>query len=939
MMLSGAAGAATLGEAEVRSYLGAPLYLRIPVSAAAGEMVDAACFAVIGERNLATTGADYQLTLVETRAGRFLQIRGNGNANEPILRLNVRSGCEDDAKVIREYAVLLDPPPSITAPAGAASAAGTTSGSTPSTVASTAAPTIPGAAPPAPNPAIKPSEGRWTAYDNDTLASIATGIYPKLPAMQAQYIDSLKRLNPAVSMLDDNAPLPAGSQLVLPDLRALSSLAAKSNNAKPAAASTAAQAKPAPAKAKPASAEKPAQASPAPVKTIEPKPAPAKAPATAATPPAPIEKPAAEKSPKAQKPAVATAVVTKPATPAPIEKPAKAPAPAPASAPPAPAAAPASKPVAGKPRDDGFHLRLSGAEMDLSRAKGVTEKQRAQLREKQLLLDADDQVSAMLALKNTVKQLEQRLNEMQLKMSASTQVPAKAAPTAPAPTPAPAPAPQAAAQPSPASKPATPPAAVSVTPEAAAAMKGATVTTEKSVAATEPSPPSPPPARQPAIKPVLETEKSVARPSGPPSGDDALALDSPWVLGGGAAGFLLLLTGWWFWRGKRSKVYTGPIPHHAMPVAEPTPEAPISDQLPAVTDRHDSEHEAPTGDVAPYSPRLARQMANLSAAPTSATASAPSPVSVPSSVPEPMGEEAAASIDEIFELDQMPAMPAMPAAPSSGAPASATASAAPATDPSLTVDFFAGPDLDMEPSSGEAAYAKTVKFERSPLLDMAPPAAAGTASSSKFDVDTPATFEVDAGAATAVDFLVDLDEKPPEDRVRRLQYMYERYPELATGTVAIDDADTVINAARLYYEEAGEANAQGKAEELLTFAVEERPQEIRYWLAQFEIYRLEQNVSEFSTLAAKFQMLYGHLEQWPKVRHIGHELDPDNPLFAAAERPALAGEPFDPIAENWLNAPTDFASDALAADLRSALFQQHQVGSEDFAAITSRLAS
>ncbi|MBL0125172.1 MAG: hypothetical protein IPP88_21555 [Betaproteobacteria bacterium] len=35
--------------------------------------------------------------------------------------------------------------------------------------------------------------------------------------------------------------------------------------------------------------------------------------------------------------------------------------------------------------------------------------------------------------------------------------------------------------------------------------------------------------------------------------------------------------------------------------------------------------------------------------------------------------------------------------------------------------------------------------------------------------DTPASYELDANTATAVDFLVGMDEKLPEDRVRRLQ--------------------------------------------------------------------------------------------------------------------------------------------------------------------------
>ena len=206
--------------------------------------------------------------------------------------------------------------------------------------------------------------------------------------------------------------------------------------------------------------------------------------------------------------------------------------------------------------------------------------------------------------------------------------------------------------------------------------------------------------------------------------------------------------------------------------------------------------------------------------------------------------------------------------------------------------------------------------------------------------DTPDSFEVDSRPVTTVDFLVGMDEKLPEDRVRRLQYMHERYPELKSNTVSIDDADSVINAARMYYEEADKGNGRDKACELLTFAVEERPQEIRFWLAQFEIFRLENMPAEFTAMAGKFHVLFSHTSAWPMVRHIGHELDPGNPLFAAGGSPLLAGETrFDPIAENWLNAPMDFTSDALMSDLRLALLDDYGVSRADFESITARLST
>lgn len=85
--------------------------------------------------------------------------------------------------------------------------------------------------------------------------------------------------------------------------------------------------------------------------------------------------------------------------------------------------------------NQGFRLKLSSGEVDLSLSNQLTEQDRAPLREKQLLLDADDQVSNLLALKNSVKELQAQLADMQAQL-ASAKVGAENA--APKPPPAPA---------------------------------------------------------------------------------------------------------------------------------------------------------------------------------------------------------------------------------------------------------------------------------------------------------------------------------------------------------------------------------------------------------------------------------------------------------------------------------------------------------------------
>lgn len=60
-----------------------------------------------------------------------------------------------------------------------------------------------------------------------------------------------------------------------------------------------------------------------------------------------------------------------------------------------------------------FRLKLSSGDLDMSLVGKMSEEQRQQLREKQLLLDADDQVANTLSMKNRIKQLEAQITELQ----------------------------------------------------------------------------------------------------------------------------------------------------------------------------------------------------------------------------------------------------------------------------------------------------------------------------------------------------------------------------------------------------------------------------------------------------------------------------------------------------------------------------------------------
>ena len=71
---------------------------------------------------------------------------------------------------------------------------------------------------------------------------------------------------------------------------------------------------------------------------------------------------------------------------------------------------------AGGARDT-FVLKLSNPQIDMSALRNMDDEARARLRERQLTLDSDDQVAQVLALRNSVRQLEARVNELQLKLA------------------------------------------------------------------------------------------------------------------------------------------------------------------------------------------------------------------------------------------------------------------------------------------------------------------------------------------------------------------------------------------------------------------------------------------------------------------------------------------------------------------------------------------
>jgi hypothetical protein len=785
---SSSADAVGLGNLDVRSYLGEPLNLRIGVITQQNEEIETGCFAVINapgsEANVSRR--DVRLTLVETRNSRYLEVRGTNAFNEPIGRLSIRAGCQADSGVVRDYPLLLDPAPLLAPPIANSDVA----------VNSTARVTVQSPTVNAGNDAV----ARWTVYEGDSLSSLARGIHPGNKARQNQYIVALRALNPTLTGIADNAPLQPNTQLVLPDLKSLSSAANRATKARERT------------RREPEVATRNARPKVVADKALRPLTAQAALPTATTRVPTPT---AEEKNP-----AKADAA---PKTPEPKKA----------------AAA------------DGFRLRISGSDLDLSRSQGITDETRAQLRERFAALDADDQTAQLLALKNTVKQIEKRLNEMQLKMAT---LPASGALGA-SPT-----------EPVPAVAPTVPPVAEKAPSEVAAVAKPAPT-------------PVPPKATEPA--------RPENRGTSPTDFTTLIAI---------ALSILALAAlVWWVLKRRAANALVENQQTHGKNSSSDEFNTWVNDpdtELPGET-------ETPKAVRSSSSNRSTNKSASLRN-------------------DNGLGKTEAKESINRFVADGAARSMAHPEA-------SASVSALSSTRDQPT-ESRSKPYTNQHTSTD----AEFTLPNAAPLSPLATPDRARAESKPITTSDlakTTDTFDLDldldqqAGSTSSTD-------QTSEDRLRRLRYMHERYPELAARTVSIDEPESVIHAARLYYED----NQLGKACELLIYAVEERPQETRFWLAQFELFRLERMVPQFADLAQKFELLFGTDKSWPKVQQAGLGLDPSNPLFSDAN----GSDQFDAAAENWLDAPvggdaaTQNISEALIADLRASLFAEHRVTHADF---------
>ena len=736
-----AALALALGEPQVRSALGENLDVRIPVTLGKGESIEPSCFTLSGEPAAAMprlTAA--RLSLERSAQGTYLRMRTASSVSEPALVVGLIAACRGLAEYRREYTLLLD----MSAGEGARLEG--------------AAARAPRGEPAGLAASLPSAVATLIARIGDTLESIANAIFPRNRVARKSYIEALRESNPSLAPLGDNDPIPVDTPVALPDLRTFSR------------ARAAHEAPTAPA---------PARAPRVPIETQPPAP---RAAPDSATAPAPR---ASAQTPRAARPARAPRA--SPASPAPE-----------ASAPareetvvPKPARARAEQ------RGPGFALKLSAPEVDLSRSRAIDERMRSQLRDRQLVLDVDDQVAAVLALRNSVRVLESKVSELQLKLAGmpssfpaprvaeeSKPTPAAKAASAPAPIPvAPIPEPAAPATSAPATiAPATSAAAAPNTEPPAAAPAPA-VTPAQEVKLAEPAPsvvPDPAPTIKAAPRPATRTAA--------PAGEIDWLYYGLWLLA------LLLVVA-------------------AIALAR----------------------------------RLARRRRE-----------------------ESLYEEAAASTDATAEDEE---------------------------DRIVVADEF----------SEEPVLAQEPVVVEEPRREV------------DSDVDLPTRFP----------------DNNTDDLRRR--YIEERFPEIGKGAIVLTDATSVVKGARLFYED----GALARAVELLHYAIERNPAEVRNWLALFEIFRLERLPGEFAELARRFREHHGKGEYWRKVQYFGREIDPGNELYAqapvntfetigpSAARRLAAEAAIDPVAENWLGMPMDFQNEVLANELRKMLMSGAGLNEQD----------
>ncbi len=231
-----AALAAVLGEVAALSALGERFRAEIALEGDAS--AEASCFRVVAPGD-ATAGiptlAGGRVSIVGRGAGARLVVVDERPVHEPVLRLAIANVCESQLR--REYTLLMP----FTAAAAVAAPASAAPARKPAPSGAAAAParTTPARAtkPRSPKAAVR----TWSTAAGESLESLGEALYPDDPAARARFRQATAAANPQLFPNADThgEPLPAGTRVVIPDLRRAADKPADDPAARPAAARTA----------------------------------------------------------------------------------------------------------------------------------------------------------------------------------------------------------------------------------------------------------------------------------------------------------------------------------------------------------------------------------------------------------------------------------------------------------------------------------------------------------------------------------------------------------------------------------------------------------------------------------------------------------------------------------------------------------------------------
>lgn len=178
--------------------------------------------------------------------------------------------------------------------------------------------------------------------------------------------------------------------------------------------------------------------------------------------------------------------------------------------------------------------------------------------------------------------------------------------------------------------------------------------------------------------------------------------------------------------------------------------------------------------------------------------------------------------------------------------------------------------------------------------------------------ETPAVLEPVMAAPLDEDLDPDLVARRTQSY--RDEYIRQRFPEIAAGSIELNKPATVVEGARsMYQEDQDVARAVG----LLELARSAQPKYVQLWLCLFEIYWREGMQAAFVDLARRFRDAFTEAyPEWPMIVKLGRELDPANALFR--------GDGLPPVQEsmpNWLNAELDMVGHMLSRELRDQVLE------------------